>query len=63
MGTRQKLPEARSDSQATYLPARHIFALWTWADGAVGAAPPVGDVETVPLVVPTPDLGRLGHCP
>ncbi|WP_331754454.1 DEAD/DEAH box helicase (plasmid) [Streptomyces sp. NBC_00012] len=59
MGTRQKLPEARSDSQATYLPDRHVFALWTWADGAVGAAPPVGDVETVPLVVPTPDLGRL----
>src|SRR3954454_15241829 len=59
MGTRQKLPEARSDSQATYLPDRHMFALWTWADGAVGSAPPVGDVQTVPLVVPTPDLGRL----
>ncbi|GGQ19995.1 hypothetical protein GCM10010140_58000 [Streptosporangium pseudovulgare] len=59
MGTRQKLPEMRSDSQATYLPDRHMFALWTWADGAVGAAPPVGDVETVSLVVPTPDLGGL----
>ncbi|MFJ3663433.1 DEAD/DEAH box helicase [Streptomyces sp. NPDC090119] len=50
---------ARPDSQATYLPDRHMFALWTWADGAVRAAPPVGDVETLPLVVPTPDLGRL----
>ncbi|MEU1438590.1 hypothetical protein ABZ438_31615 [Streptomyces sp. NPDC005786] len=59
MGTRQTLPETRSDSQATYLPDRHVFALWTWAGGAVGAAPPVGDVETVPLAVPTPDLGRL----
>ncbi|GAA1299588.1 hypothetical protein Psi02_62920 [Planotetraspora silvatica] len=36
-----------------------MFALWTWADGAVGPAPPVGDVQTVPLVVPTPDLGGL----
>lgn len=59
MGTRQKLPEVRSDSQATYLPDRHMFALWTWADGTVGAAPPVGDVQILPLVVPTPDLGGL----
>jgi SNF2 family DNA or RNA helicase len=59
MGTRWKPSEDGSASQATYLPDRHMFALWTWADGAVGAAPPVGDVETVPLVVPTPDLGGL----
>ncbi|MGW6571768.1 DEAD/DEAH box helicase [Streptomyces sp. NPDC054945] len=45
--------------QATYLPDRHMFALWTWADGAVGAAPPVGDIETVSLAVPAPDLGGL----
>ncbi|MFJ6052797.1 DEAD/DEAH box helicase [Streptomyces sp. NPDC092307] len=45
--------------QATYLPDRHMFALWSWADGAVGAAPPVGDNETVSLAVPTPDLGGL----
>ncbi|MGV9319615.1 DEAD/DEAH box helicase [Streptomyces sp. NPDC003660] len=52
-------PATRPGSQATYLPDRHMFALWTWADGAVGAAPPVGAVETLPLVVPTPDLDRL----
>ncbi|TXG92505.1 DEAD/DEAH box helicase [Rhodococcus rhodnii] len=33
-----------------------MFALWNWADGAPGAAPPVGDVETLALAVPTPDL-------
>ncbi|WP_392673806.1 DEAD/DEAH box helicase [Streptomyces sp. LN785] len=59
MATRQKLPAAPSDSQATYLPDRHMFALWTWSGGTVGAAPPVGDIETLPLAVPTPDLGRL----
>ncbi|RKS07184.1 helicase-like protein [Nocardiopsis sp. Huas11] len=59
MGTERKRLEAGSGSQATYLPDRHMFALWRWADGAVGAAPPVGDVQTVPLVVPTPDLDGL----
>ncbi|WP_410641245.1 DEAD/DEAH box helicase [Amycolatopsis sp. lyj-346] len=55
------LPEAevRVDSQATYLLDRHMFALWTWSDRAVGAAPPVGDAETIALAVPTPDLSRL----
>ncbi|WP_410608402.1 DEAD/DEAH box helicase [Amycolatopsis sp. lyj-109] len=47
------------DSQATYLLDRHMFALWTWTGRAVGAAPPVGDVESVALVVPTPDLSGL----
>jgi hypothetical protein len=36
-----------------------MFALWTWSCRAVGAAPPVGDVETVALVVPTPDLSKF----
>ncbi|MFD0230156.1 DEAD/DEAH box helicase [Streptomyces decoyicus] len=56
MGIGQKLPGVLLDSQATYLPDRHMFALWTWSGRAVGAAPPVGDVETVALVVPTSDL-------
>ncbi|MEU2792558.1 DEAD/DEAH box helicase [Streptomyces sp. NPDC007100] len=55
MGTGQKLTETVLASQATYLPDRHMFALWTWSGRAAGAAPPVGDAETVPLVVPTPD--------
>ncbi|MFJ1828091.1 DEAD/DEAH box helicase [Streptomyces sp. NPDC088178] len=59
MGTRQKLPQVQPGSQATYLPDRHMFALWTWSGGTVGAAPPLGDIETIPLAVPTPDLGRL----
>ncbi|MFF9506338.1 DEAD/DEAH box helicase [Streptomyces sp. NPDC014724] len=45
------------ENQATYLPDRHMFALWTWSGRAVGAAPQVGAVETVALVVPTTDLG------
>ncbi|MEU6990519.1 DEAD/DEAH box helicase [Streptomyces sp. NPDC046465] len=45
-----------SQVQATYLPDRHMFALWTWSGRTVGAAPPVGESGTVPLVVPTPDL-------
>ncbi|MFH9420522.1 DEAD/DEAH box helicase [Streptomyces sp. NPDC017529] len=57
METGQKLAVAVLESQATYLPDRHMFALWTWSGRAAGAAPPVGDVETIPLVVPTPDLG------
>ncbi len=36
-----------------------MFALWTWSDRAVGTAPPVGDLETVALVVPTPDLSKF----
>lgn len=59
MENRQKHPEVLPGSQATYLPDRHMFALWTWSGSSVGAAPPVGDIETIPLVVPTPDLGRL----
>ncbi|HEV7950863.1 MAG TPA: DEAD/DEAH box helicase [Glaciihabitans sp.] len=55
----QRPPGVRVDSQATYLLDRHMFALWTWSCRAVGAAPPVGDVETVALVVPTPDLSKF----
>ncbi|EIV92161.1 DNA/RNA helicase, superfamily II, SNF2 family [Frankia sp. QA3] len=47
------------DVHATYLPDRHMFALWTWSGRAVGAAPPVGEVETLALVVPTSDLDGL----
>ncbi|WP_424810310.1 DEAD/DEAH box helicase [Rhodococcus sp. 27YEA15] len=36
-----------------------MFALWTWFCGKVGTAPPVGDVETVALVVPTPNLSKF----
>ncbi|MBE8519544.1 DEAD/DEAH box helicase [Amycolatopsis sp. H6(2020)] len=36
-----------------------MFALWTWAGGAAGAAPPLGDTETLALVVPAPDLSRF----
>lgn len=54
----QRPPGVRVDSQATYLLDRHMFVLWTWSCRAVGAAPPVGDVETVALVVPTPDRSK-----
>ncbi|MEV7560426.1 DEAD/DEAH box helicase [Streptomyces sp. NPDC089795] len=53
------LPEGPSETQATYLPDRHMFALWNWGGAPVRAVPPVGEVEAVPLVVPTPDLGGL----
>ncbi|WP_427921853.1 DEAD/DEAH box helicase [Streptomyces sp. cg40] len=46
--------------QATYLPDRHMFALWNWSGRAAGAAPPAeaaDAVEAIALVVPTPDLG------
>jgi len=59
MEIEQRSPGVRVDSQATYLLDRHMFALWTWSCRAVGAAPPVGDVETVALVVPTPDLSKF----
>jgi SNF2 family DNA or RNA helicase len=36
-----------------------MFALWTWGHHAAGAAPPVGDVETLALVVPAPDRARF----
>ncbi|WP_258951274.1 DEAD/DEAH box helicase [Lentzea californiensis] len=49
----------RVDSQATYLLDRHMFALWTWAGSAAGAAPPVGDVQPIALAVPTQDLARF----
>jgi len=42
--------------QATYLPDRHMFALWNWSGGVVSTAPPADDVEAIALVVPTPDL-------
>ncbi|MFJ5798323.1 DEAD/DEAH box helicase [Streptomyces decoyicus] len=60
MGIGQKPPGVLLDSQAsqaTYLPDRHMFALWSWSGRAAGAAPPVGDVETVALVVPTSERG------
>jgi SNF2 family DNA or RNA helicase len=41
--------------QATYLPDRHMFALWNWSGRAVSAAPQADDVEAVALVVPAPD--------
>ncbi|QMU73559.1 DEAD/DEAH box helicase [Streptacidiphilus sp. P02-A3a] len=34
-----------------------MFALWTWSGRAAGAAPPIGDVQSVALVLPDPDLG------
>ncbi len=46
-------------SQATYLLDRHMFALWTWTGREAGAAPPLGDVETLALAVPTPDLSGI----
>lgn len=52
-------PTVRGDSQATYLLDRHMFALWTWSSRAAGAAPPVGDGETLALVVPAPDLSKF----
>lgn len=51
------LPEVLPDSQATYLPDRHMFALWNWSGRAVGAAPPAADTETIALVVPTSGPG------
>ena len=59
MGIGQRPPGVRVDSQATYLLDRHMFAIWTWSCGAAGAAPLVGGVETVALVVPTPDLSQF----
>lgn len=39
--------------QATYLPDRHLFALWTWAGTGTGKPPGVpGDRESVRLVLP-----------
>ncbi len=52
---RQQSPSGvRVDTHATYLPDCHMLALWTWSCRAAGAPPPVGDVETVALAVPTP---------
>lgn len=53
MASAPALPE----SQATYLPGRHMFALWNWSGHAVGTPPAVGDADTVALVVPSADLG------
>ena len=52
-----KPPGALLDTHATYLLDRHMFALWTWSGRVAGAAPAVGDAETVPLVVPASDSG------
>ncbi|MGW5312230.1 DEAD/DEAH box helicase [Nocardia thailandica] len=39
--------------QATYLPDRHLFALWTWAGTGPGRPPEVpGDAEPVRLALP-----------
>lgn len=59
MAIGQRPPGVRVDSQATYLLDRHMFAIWTWSCGAAGAAPLVGGVEMVALVVPTPDLSQF----
>ncbi|WP_405165671.1 DEAD/DEAH box helicase [Nocardia sp. NBC_01499] len=45
---------ALPSTQATYLPDRHVFALWTWTGEATGPAPAeLGDRETLSLAVPT----------
>lgn len=42
-----------STAHATYLPDRHMFALWTWDGSAVGEVPKIpGDPEAVALAVP-----------
>ncbi|MEV0359798.1 DEAD/DEAH box helicase [Nocardia sp. NPDC050697] len=41
--------------QATYLPDRHLVALWTWSGGPGAAPPGPGERETLPLVLPGPD--------
>lgn len=43
-----------SATQATYLPDRHMFALWTWTGLRAGPPPGIGDRETLPLAVPDP---------
>ncbi len=48
--------QRRVASQATYLPDRHLFALWTWSGRAPGGAPAeLGTTERIPLVVPVGD--------
>lgn len=50
----------RRTAQATYLPDRHLFALWTWSGLDPGAAPDdVGVAERIPLVVPAGDRLRV----
>ncbi|WP_370936463.1 DEAD/DEAH box helicase [Amycolatopsis sp. cg13] len=58
-GTGQERPTARPDVQATYLPDRHMFALWTWSrhQHAVGKAPLRGDTQSISLAVPAPKPG------
>lgn len=42
--------------QATYLPDRHLVALWSWRGDRSGPVPGhPGERETLPLVVPGPD--------
>lgn len=68
MGVEKEHPGEQLYDQATYLPDRHMFALWTWSarfGGAGGTdstdrlAPSAGDTETIALVVPTPDFGAF----
>ncbi|MFI9510373.1 DEAD/DEAH box helicase [Nocardia sp. NPDC052566] len=47
-------------TQATYLPDRHMFALWTWTGHSTGPAPAgLGDRETLTLAVPTGEHGAI----
>lgn len=55
--TMGRFAEISLDTQATYLPDRHMFALWTWSGRAAGTVPPVGDAGTVALMVPRSDSG------
>src|SRR5690606_26272003 len=54
---RSRRPEVvLSTPHATYLPDRHLFALWTWAGREPGAAPELpGTPGRVRLVVPAGD--------
>ncbi|WP_068064019.1 DEAD/DEAH box helicase [Nocardia xishanensis] len=51
---------ALRSTQATYLPDRHLFALWTWTGHGAGRAPTgLGDRETLALAVPTGGRGAI----
>nr|WP_228812052.1 MULTISPECIES: DEAD/DEAH box helicase [Nocardia] len=46
--------------ETTYLPDRHMFALWTWTGRDTGPPPPgVGEAATLPLVVPGGTTAQL----
>lgn len=60
------MPAARSEenvlpaTQATYLPDRHLFALWTWTGHDAGAAPTgIGDPEKLTLALPVGERGAI----